>query len=79
MCSFHNKLKNNPSYLGGKFNRRVYYLLQTLMKIEEDMFLTRQQKMLGLRSNRKAMKEGDRHKSGLQLPLTTISVRWQPS
>ena len=76
MCSFHNKLKNIPSYLGGKFNRRVDYLLQTLMKIEEDMFLTRQQKMLGLRS---AMKEGDRHKSGLQLPLTTISVRWQPS
>ena len=40
----------NPSYLGGKFNRRVDYLLQTLLKIEEDMFLTRQQKMLGLHS-----------------------------
>jgi len=73
-CSFHNKLKNNPAYLGGKFNRRVDYLVQTLLKIEQDLFIARQQKLLGLKTNRKAVKEGKRHEHGIQLSITTITV-----
>ena len=74
VCSFHNKLKTNPAYFGGKMNRRVDYLLHTLLKFEEDMFLARQQKLLGMKSNRKATKERKRHEHGAQLAVTMITV-----
>ena len=61
-------------YLAGKFNRRVDYLLQTLLKIEQDLFIARQQKLLGLKTNRKAAKEGKRHDHGIQLSTTTLIV-----
>ena len=73
-CSFHNKLKMNPAYFDGKINRRVDYLVQTLLKFEEDMFLTRQQKLLGMKRSRKAAMEGRRHQHGLQLLPTSLTV-----
>ena len=42
--SFHNKLKSNPKYFGHKVNRRCDDLLETLLKLEEDMFHERMQR-----------------------------------
>ena len=77
--SFHNKLKTNPAYLDNKANRRIDYLLTVLLKFEEDMFLIRQQKLLGMKTNYKVRKEGMRHQEGLRIPKEAVKVIEQTS
>ena len=55
-------------------NRRVDYLVQTLLRFEEDMFLARQHKLLGMKRSRKAATEGKRHEHGVQLSPSSLTV-----
>ena len=72
--SFHNKLKNNPSYLNCKVNKRVDFLLTVLLRIEEDMFFDRQRKNMQWKRNRRQQKEESRHQLATRIPDTDILV-----
>ena len=68
--SFHNKLKTNSRYLAHKVNRRCDDLIETLVKLEEDMFHDRKRKEY-MKSPTDATRKCDgteRHKHGMQIP-----------
>lgn len=71
-CSFHNKLKT--TYLHGKVNRRVDFLLDALLRIEKDNFFKymRMKKLFDI--NRKAILEEDRHKKGYAISTDQVKV-----
>ena len=73
-CSFHNKLKHNPAYLGGHMNKRVDHLLMVLLRIEEDMFFEYERKRLQWSTNPKLTKEHERHKKGLNISSSDVKV-----
>lgn len=50
------------------------YLLNVLLQIEEDIFFDRQRKLLLWKRNSRERKEGNRHESGLKIPLNDITV-----
>ena len=70
--SFHNKLKT--TYLDGKVNRRVDYLLDTLIKMERDQFFGYMYKTQMLQTNPKEQSETQRHEKGLSIPITAVKV-----
>ena len=72
--SFHNKLKT--TYLDGKCNRRVDYLLDTLMRMERDQFFWYMYKTQMLQSNPKDRSDSQCHERGLSIPITAVKV-WQ--
>ena len=57
--SFHNKLKT--TYLDGKVNSRVDYLLDTLIKMERDQFFGYMYTTQMLQTNPKQQSETQRH------------------
>ena len=72
--SFHNKLKT--TYLDGKVNRRVDYLLDTLIKMERDQqFFGYMYKTQMLQTNPKDQSETQRHERGLIIPITAVKVQ----
>ncbi len=71
--SFHNKLKT--TYLDGKVNRRVDYLLDTLIRMERDQFFGYMYKTQMLQTNPKDQSETQRHERGLSIPLTAVKVQ----
>ena len=70
--SFHNKLKT--TYLNGKMNRRVDFLLDVLLQIEKDQYFKYmyRQQMLGV--NHKAILETQRHERGMKIPKMDVKV-----
>ena len=72
--SFHNKLKCNPAYLNCRVNKRVDYLLNVLLRIEEDMFFDRQRKNLKWKVNRREQNEHKRHNTGMKIPSCDVKV-----
>ena len=72
VCTFHNKLKT--TYLDRKVNRRVDYLLDTLIRMERDQFFGYMYKTMMLQSNPKSHSETQGHERGLSIPLTAIKV-----
>lgn len=67
--SFHNKLKT--TYLKGKVNRRVDFLVSILLRIEEDNFFTYKKKCQ-LPTIDKS--EGARHQRGMNIPASKVEV-----
>ena len=70
--SFHNKLKT--TYLDGKVNRRVDYLLDTLIRMERDQFFGYMYKTQMLQTNPKDQSETQRHERGLSIPVSAVKV-----
>ena len=70
--SFHNKLKT--TYLDGKVNRRVDYLLDTLIRMERDQFFGYNYKTQMLQANPRDNSETQRHERGLNIPITAVKV-----
>ena len=70
--SFHNELKT--TYLDGKVNRRVDYLLDTLIRMERDQFFGYMYKTQMLQANPKDNSESQRHERGLNIPITAVKV-----
>ena len=70
--SFHNKLKT--TYLDGKVNRRVDYLLDTLIRMERDQFFGYMYKFQMLQANPRDNSEIQRHERGLNTPITAVKV-----
>lgn len=69
--SFHNKLKT--TYLKGKVNRRVDFLIHVLFRIEEDNFFNYNRKKC--QTPAKMMKgEGTRHQNAMSIPAETVKV-----
>ena len=68
--SFHNKLKT--TYLKGKVNRRVDFLLNVLFQIEEDNFFNYQRKQQLPPANT----EGTRHQQGMRIPIEGVEVSY---
>ena len=67
--SFHNKLKT--TYLKGKVNRRVDFLLSVLFHIEEDNFFNYRKKcQLPLTNS----KDGIRHERAMAIPAEGVQV-----
>ena len=66
-CSFHNQLKNNPTFMNGKVNKRVDGLLHLLLKYEINSFFNRQTKELMWKHNRKEAREKERHQLGSRI------------
>lgn len=69
--SFHAKLKTN--YLNGKVNRRVDFLIDALLRIEQDYFFKIALKQLGA-INKQEIKEANRHKRGLEIKHEDVTV-----
>ena len=70
--SFHNKLKT--TYLDGKVNRRVDYLLDTLIRMERDQFFGYNYKTQMLQANPRDNSETQWHERGLNIPITAVKV-----
>ena len=70
--SFHNQLKT--IYLEGKRNRRVDDLLDTLLKMEKNYFLTHFKRSKFQVSSNENIKSQDRHRSSLNIPLNHIAL-----
>lgn len=70
--SFHNKLKT--TYLDGKVNRRVDYLLDTLIRMERDYFFRHMYKTQMLQNSPKDQSEIQRHERGISIPITAVKV-----
>ena len=73
LCSFHAKLKTN--YLNGKVNRRVDFLIDALLRIEEDCFFKVAQKQRMGIVNQQEIKESHWHQRGLQIKPEDVTVR----
>ena len=71
--SFHNKLKT--SYLHGKVNRRLDYLVNVLLRIEEDNFFNYNRKMQLPNTSRDSF---HRHDKGMNIPVETVTVSSVP-
>ena len=69
LYSFHNKLKT--SYLHGKVNRRVDFLLNVLLRIEEDNFFNYMKKVQLPTTQRD---ECNRHQNGMLIPAEKVQV-----
>ena len=69
MYSFHNKLKT--SYLHGKVNRRVDFLLNVLLRIEEDNFFNYMKKV---QLPTTQQNECNRHQNGMIIPAENVRV-----
>ncbi|XP_065920274.1 uncharacterized protein [Dysidea avara] len=69
--SFHAKLKTN--YLNGKVNRRVDFLIDALLRIEQDCFFKVAQKQRLGTINKQEVKEAHRHKRGLQIKAEDVT------
>ena len=69
LYSFHNKLKT--SYLHGKVNRRVDFLLNVLLRIEEDNFFNYMKKVHLPTTQRD---ECNRHQNGMLIPAEKVQV-----
>ena len=72
--SFHNKLKS--TYLDGKVNRRVDFLLDVLLCMERDQFFKYMYKTRMLQVNPKEQSEKQRHERGLQIHEDLVEVLW---
>ena len=71
-CSFHNKLKT--TYLNGKVNRQVDFLLDTLLRIEKDNFFKYMRMKKLFEINQKAILEENRHQKGQKIPTERVEV-----
>ena len=71
--SFHNKLKT--TYLNGKVNRRVDYLLDILLQIEKDQYFQYKFKQQMHPASKKVKIEYQRHAKGLEIPVARVEVR----
>ena len=69
LYSFHNKLKT--PYLHGKVNRRVDFLLNVLLRIEEDNFFNYMKKVHLPTTQRD---ECNRHQNGMLIPAEKVQV-----
>ena len=67
--SFHNKLKT--TYLDGKVNRRVDFLIDALLRLERDQFF---RSMYMFQVNLKEQSEEQQHVRGLQIPYSDVEV-----
>ncbi len=70
--SFHNKLKT--TYLDGKVNRRVDFLIDALLRIERDQFFRSMYKSYMYQTNQKELSEKNRHQKSLQIPVNAVEV-----
>ena len=70
--SFHSELKT--TYLDGKVNRRVDYLLDTLIRMERDQFFGYMYKTQMLQANPTGNLESQRYERGLSIPITAVKV-----
>ena len=70
--SFHNKLKT--TYLDGKVNRRVDFLIDALLRLERDQFFRSMYKNHMFQVNLKEQSEEQRHVRGLQIPYSAVEV-----
>ena len=70
--SFHAKLETN--YLNGKVNRRVDFLIDALLRIEEDCFFKVAQKQRMGIVNQQEIKESHRHQRGLQIKPEDVTL-----
>ena len=72
MYSFHNKLK--ISYLNGKVNRRIDFLIDALLKIEKDCFFKQMSNRRLQCLNRREIKEANRHERGVAIKADYVTV-----
>ncbi len=70
--SFHNKLKTK--YLNGKANRRIDFLVDTLLRIEQDNFFTYMRRKQLFEINYSAVHEAQRHVNGMRISVESIQV-----
>ena len=68
--SFHNKLKT--TYLNGKVNRRVDFLIDALLRIERDNFFSYMRRK---QLNYREVQEEERHSRGVNTPPRRVQVR----
>ena len=71
--SFHNKLKT--TYLNGKVNRRIDYLLDVLLRVENDYYFKYMEKDILHPINYKIAREEDRHTRGLKISASHVKVQ----
>ena len=71
--SFHNMLKT--TYLDGKVNRRVDFLIDALLRIERDQFFRSMYKSYMYQTNQKDLSEKQRHQRSLQIPINAVEVK----
>ena len=69
LYSFHNKLKT--SYLHGKVNRRVDFLLNVLLRVEKDNFFNYMKKVQLPTTQRD---ECNHHQNGMLIPAEKVQV-----
>ena len=70
--SFHNKLKT--TYLNGKVNKRIDFLLDVLLRVERDNFFKYMEKEILHPINYKVVQEEDRHCRGLKINADHVKV-----
>ena len=71
--SFHNKLKT--TYLDGKVNRRVDFLIDALLRIERANSLDLCTKVTCTRQTRRTSLKKQRHQRSLQIPINAVEVK----
>jgi len=71
--SFHNKLKT--TYMNGKANRRIDFLLDCLLRVEMDNYFKYMEKEVLLPINHKLTREEERHNRGLDIPAEQVKVQ----
>ena len=73
VTSFHNQLKS--TYLNGKVNCRVDFLVHCLLQFEKDAFFRyKKDRQLLPAMLKKIKKEMNHHQRGLQVPESTVQV-----
>lgn len=70
--SFHNKLKT--TYLNGKVNRRVDFLIDALLRIERDNFFSYMRRKQLFEINYQVIQETERHNYGMKIPPARVQV-----
>ena len=70
--SFHNKLKT--TYLIGKVNRRVDFLIDALLRIERDSFFVYMRRKQLFKINYQAVQEAERHTRGMKISPERVQV-----
>ena len=70
--SFHNKLKT--TYMNGKANRRIDFLLDCLLRVELDNYFKYMEKDILLPINHKLTEEDERHSRGMQINADRVKV-----
>lgn len=73
MCSFHNQLKT--TYLNGKVNRRLDFLIHHLLEYEKDSFFRyKKDRLLPPALHKKVKQEMNHHQRSLTIPAAKVKV-----